>query len=117
MYKVTKTTISRKDELVATIEDGVIDFLAGMAKYRAPAMKAYNKSLKEIVTTVTKVEEKKGWKDVLAEICSCEVPPMSNINGWKRTKFAEILMKNYNSILKSTELTNDEKRSIINNFI
>ena len=128
MYKLKDGIITRDGEGIASYENGEVDFFSGMAKYRMPVTKWLKKAKiedKEVVKkpipkkTVKRVVEstESNWLEYLSAIVGVALPMPHNTNGWRRTKFRELLVRNYDKIVKSDSLTNEEKRAIVNKFM
>jgi len=129
MYKLEDGVILRNGEAIATYneQNGEVDFFEGLAKYRIPVQKWLNKAVKapknekksqKAVKTVEKEEvSDKNWLDYLSAIVGVKLPYPHSSKGWRGTKYRDILVKNYNKIIKSDVLTNEEKRVIANNFL
>jgi len=147
MYTMKGNEIFRNDEVVATINDGELDFLEGMAKFRAPAVRFYNSLKDELLneavndldtdapddateadtetkapvdTKEPKAVEKgkeKAWIDVLSEIVGVEMVKPHPRHGYRLTGLRPLLMKKYNAIVNSPDLDNDTKKMILNAFV
>ena len=127
MYKVEEGIVLRNDEAIATYENGELDFFNGMAKYRIPVVKWLKKAVKapnnekkpqkkDVNGTVEPVLEK-IWIECLSDIIGTKIPYPHRNNGWRGTRYRDLLVKNYNKILKSDALSDSEKRNILNQFI
>ena len=124
MYKVEEGIVLRNNEAIATYENGELDFFNGMAKYRIPVVKWLNKaSLSPKPTKIDKKVDLKqenndlSWIDHLSAIVGTKIPYPHRNNGWRGTQYRDLLVKNYNKILKSDALSDSEKRNICNQFI
>ena len=128
MYKLEDGVILRDGEGIASYENGEVDFFSGMAKYRMPVTKWLKKAkvadkevvkAPKVVKTAPKAVEtvEKSWLEYLSAIVGVAIPVPHNTNGWRRTKYRELLLKNYDRIVKSDALTNEEKKAIINKFM
>jgi len=128
MYKLVDGVVLRDGEGIASYENGELDFFSGMAKYRMPVTKWLKKAKIEdkeavkkpiqpkIVKKVVK-EAEKSWLEYLSAIVGVAIPMPHNVNGWRRGKYRELLIKNYDRIVKSDALTSEEKKAIINKFM
>lgn len=124
MYKVEEGIVLRNNEAIATYENGELDFFNGMAKYRIPVVKWLNKaSLSPKPAKIDKKVDLKqenndlSWIDHLSAIVGTKIPYPHRNNGWRGTRYRDLLVKNYNKILKSDALSDSEKRNICNQFI
>lgn len=124
MYKVEEGIVLRNNEAIATYENGELDFFNGMAKYRIPVVKWLNKaSLSPKPAKIDKKVDLKqenndlSWIDHLSDIVGTKIPYPHRNNGWRGTRYRDLLVKNYNKILKSDALSDSEKRNICNQFI
>jgi len=124
MYKVEEGIVLRNNEAIATYENGELDFFNGMAKYRIPVVKWLNKaSLSPKPAKIDKKVDLKqenndlSWIDHLSAIVDTKIPYPHRNNGWRGTRYRDLLVKNYNKILKSDALSDSEKRNICNQFI
>jgi len=128
MYKLEDGVILRDGEGIASYENGEVDFFSGMAKYRMPVTKWLKKAkvadkevvkAPKVVKTAPKAVEtvEKSWLEYLSAIVGVAIPVPHNTNGWRRTKYRELLLQNYDRIVKSDALTNEEKKAIINKFM
>mgnify|MGYP003679424706 FL=1 len=124
MYKVEEGIVLRNNEAIATYENGELDFFNGMAKYRIPVVKWLNKaSLSPKPAKIDKKVDLKqenndlSWIDHLSDIVGTKIPYPHRTNGWRGTRYRDLLVKSYNKILKSDALSDSEKRNICNQFI
>ena len=121
MYKIKENIVMRKSLAIGDIKDGKIDFYSGCKKYKASAMKALKKQLedyKEVPKIAPKEEPKEETVyDILSDICGEEIPQPRPGNGWRGTRYRAILLKNYDEIRKSTKISNEYKKAIINAFM
>tara|TARA_R110000796_G_scaffold218356_1_gene334299 strand:+ start:272 stop:664 length:393 start_codon:yes stop_codon:yes gene_type:complete len=127
MYKIEDGVVLRNNEAIATYENGELNFFSGKAKYRIPVAKWLNKAVKapknerishkEALNETKEPVSEKNWLDCLSDIVRTKVPYPHKTKGWRGTKYRELLTKNYNKILKSDTLSNNEKKLIVNKFI
>lgn len=129
IYKLEEGVILRDGEAIATYNEanGEVDYFEGMAKYRIPVSKWLNKAVKtpknaqktpKVYLNETKEPvSDKNWLEYLSAIIGVKLPYPHSRKGWRGTKYRDILMKNYNKIIKSDVLTNDEKKTICNQFL
>jgi hypothetical protein len=122
IYKLEEGVILRSGEAIATYNEanGEVDYFEGMAKYRIPVSKWLNKAVKTPKVTqreVVETEKDGNWLDYLSAIVGVKLPYPHSKKGWRGTKYRDVLMKNYNKIIKSDALTNEEKKVICNQFL
>ena len=134
MYRVGKATVKRKGVVVARHDGETLIVLDKYGKYERVIKEKFNKwkNKKKQVEEQTgkeveaeKIDEQVKREEILSpywlkrlrEITGVkDIPKPERDYGWKRSKYNDILKKNYQKIVKDDKLDDAMKAGIINNI-